>query len=353
MKKMSVLIVLLIVLFFTIPVHGQETESVFPNKTWKVTFNTEMDYSNVYEAVFVRDENGDEVPLYIQPAKDKRSMEVTEEYIDSFQKGKRYTLHITTDLTSQKGVPLEETVTKEFRIHDQMDADIDLSGLAVNQTTKEEVMDIFGEAENKMVLNDQYDWEVYHNDYRNFLMVLYNQEGIVHGYYTNQDIFTIKDNHKLLASYADLYEEYDRSAYIGENLNGEPELISLDRDGVNIRLFLDIYNESQLTGVFVISSEANQSYSGRNERVSQQQIYEIINARRAREGLKTLKLSDPLSEVAQAHSEDMAENQYFDHTNPDGEGPFDRINNAGIDYRSAGENIAAGQRTGIRLFTHG
>ena len=41
----------------------------------------------------------------------------------------------------------------------------------------------------------------------------------------------------------------------------------------------------------------------------------------------------------------MADNRYFSHTSPTYGSPFQMIKNFGISYRTAGENIAAGQRT--------
>ena len=41
----------------------------------------------------------------------------------------------------------------------------------------------------------------------------------------------------------------------------------------------------------------------------------------------------------------MADREFFSHNNPDGQTPFDRMNAAGIDYKMAAENIAAGQAT--------
>jgi len=49
--------------------------------------------------------------------------------------------------------------------------------------------------------------------------------------------------------------------------------------------------------------------------------------------------------TARVHSLDMATRGFFDHVNPDGEDPFDRMTRAGYDYQAAGENIAAGQTT--------
>ena len=48
-----------------------------------------------------------------------------------------------------------------------------------------------------------------------------------------------------------------------------------------------------------------------------------------------------LTEVAQRHSRDMGRRDFYSHTNPSGQSPFDRMRAAGYRYRSAGENIAA------------
>jgi uncharacterized protein YkwD len=47
--------------------------------------------------------------------------------------------------------------------------------------------------------------------------------------------------------------------------------------------------------------------------------------------------------AARMHSKDMNDRDFFDHTNPDGESPWDRMDKAGYgNYSNAGENIAAG-----------
>jgi uncharacterized protein YkwD len=47
--------------------------------------------------------------------------------------------------------------------------------------------------------------------------------------------------------------------------------------------------------------------------------------------------------AARLHSLDMIERGFFDHVNPDGEEPWDRMDEAGYEWSNAGENIAAGQ----------
>jgi uncharacterized protein YkwD len=59
--------------------------------------------------------------------------------------------------------------------------------------------------------------------------------------------------------------------------------------------------------------------------------------------VRQLSWSDVLAASADAHSADMANNNYFSHYAPSGASPFQRIRAAGYSYRAAGENIAAGR----------
>ncbi len=74
-----------------------------------------------------------------------------------------------------------------------------------------------------------------------------------------------------------------------------------------------------------------------------EQVLEVVNAERGKAGCGPLALNGKLTSAAQRHSEDMAARHYFDHTNPDGKGPGDRVTAAGYSWQSVGENIAAGQ----------
>ena len=75
------------------------------------------------------------------------------------------------------------------------------------------------------------------------------------------------------------------------------------------------------------------------------QVVTLTNAERAKAGCGPLTVNATLTAVAQAHSQDMATNNYFDHNSQDGRSPFDRMTAAGYRYSTAAENIAAGQRT--------
>jgi uncharacterized protein YkwD len=71
----------------------------------------------------------------------------------------------------------------------------------------------------------------------------------------------------------------------------------------------------------------------------------LVNEHRKKVGCKPLTWVGPVAVVAQQHSEDMFNFSFFSHINHLGKTPFDRLKAAGIRYRVAAENIAAGQRT--------
>jgi uncharacterized protein YkwD len=75
------------------------------------------------------------------------------------------------------------------------------------------------------------------------------------------------------------------------------------------------------------------------------QVLQLTNSERAKAGCKALTVSSKLTTAAQAHSADMAKNNYFAHDSQDGTSPFERIKQAGYNFRAAAENIAYGQPT--------
>ena len=70
------------------------------------------------------------------------------------------------------------------------------------------------------------------------------------------------------------------------------------------------------------------------------QMLELVNRERAANGLAPLEADPELAEVARRHSADMFARGYFSHHTPDGKDPFDRIRQADVSFRTAGENLA-------------
>lgn len=71
-------------------------------------------------------------------------------------------------------------------------------------------------------------------------------------------------------------------------------------------------------------------------------VLKLTNDYRRSFGLAPLRLNPVLNTTAQAHSQDMATNDFFDHTGSNGSTVFDRFLQTGYRYSSGGENIAAG-----------
>ncbi len=74
-----------------------------------------------------------------------------------------------------------------------------------------------------------------------------------------------------------------------------------------------------------------------------QKVVELTNKERKKNGLSELKAYDELAQVAQKKSQDMINKGYFSHNSPTYGSPFEMMQNFGIDYKTAAENIAAGQ----------
>ena len=74
----------------------------------------------------------------------------------------------------------------------------------------------------------------------------------------------------------------------------------------------------------------------------EQEVFDLVNQIREENGLEPFVYNETLAETARAHSQDMIDRNFFDHTNPDGKSPFDRMRENGLSYSMAAENIAVG-----------
>ncbi|MFC0843152.1 sigma-70 family RNA polymerase sigma factor [Streptomyces noboritoensis] len=76
-----------------------------------------------------------------------------------------------------------------------------------------------------------------------------------------------------------------------------------------------------------------------------QQVIALVNTERAKNGCGPVSDNSKLATAAQRHSDNMAAQDFFDHTDPSGSGPGERIHAAGYQWSTYGENIARGQQT--------
>lgn len=89
------------------------------------------------------------------------------------------------------------------------------------------------------------------------------------------------------------------------------------------------------------------SQPGNDEQLAayEKKVAELVNKERTAAGLAPLKVNLQLSQVAEKKAEDMRDKKYFSHNSPTYGSPFDMMKKFGIKYKTAGENIAKGQKT--------
>lgn len=91
--------------------------------------------------------------------------------------------------------------------------------------------------------------------------------------------------------------------------------------------------------------EDNNETTEREESSQAKEVLELVNQERKKQGLTALTLSNKLTSIANTKAKDMAVNKYFAHESPTYGTPFQMLQQFGVKYSYAGENIAAGQRS--------
>lgn len=69
-------------------------------------------------------------------------------------------------------------------------------------------------------------------------------------------------------------------------------------------------------------------------------MFVLVNNERSKRGIRRLKWSSELAGIARTHATDMWERRYFGHVSPNGDDISDRLDQAEVEYRVAGENLA-------------
>ncbi len=206
-------------------------------------------------------------------------------------------------------------------------------------------------------------WVTYHENYQNFFMVAYNEEEKVAGLYTNQDLLTSTHGITFDSSRESVLNTLDeplkaiRKGLVQYQLQDDQEYNMFLIDNNYVTIFYDKHENNTVTAIQIISGELEQQkekyFAEPSEELKEgfeYQLFDLTNAARVNHGLRVLTWEESLRQTARNHSQDMADNNYFSHTNLDGQSPFDRMAEDDIAFKMAGENLAAGQPSSI--FAH-
>ncbi|WIV11725.1 CAP domain-containing protein [Proteiniborus sp. MB09-C3] len=90
---------------------------------------------------------------------------------------------------------------------------------------------------------------------------------------------------------------------------------------------VDDFKDTQIQGAVRLTAE-------------EQQMVTLVNQERAKANLPPLTVDMEVARVARMKAKDMVDHNYFSHNSPTYGNPFDMLNNLGIKYLHAGENLA-------------
>lgn len=143
-------------------------------------------------------------------------------------------------------------------------------------------------------------------------------------------------------------KDYNQNNSQNNNQN-RPNDNNDDNNNADNNIENNINNESNKPSQEKPSKPNNPTENENNSNSSvssiEQEVVRLVNIERQKAGLAPLKIDTELSKVARLKSEDMKKKGYFSHTSPTYGSPFDMLKQFNITYKTAGENIAKGQKT--------
>ncbi|SDH18738.1 Uncharacterized conserved protein YkwD, contains CAP (CSP/antigen 5/PR1) domain [Alteribacillus persepolensis] len=270
---------------------------------------------------------------------------------------------------AQFSVFLARAMNESFRVEtiNQPPSDVDsereawhFRGITLGDSL-DTLTNVLGEPESIETSRYGFDWYIYHNAYNDYVQFGVQDNKVV-AVYCNQDIWS--DHYGLGI---DDYKEDVSNAY-GEPLsyitkNDSHYSVESDTSGTYkgsgryTTFFYDAHRNHRIMAVLLINSSIEESFdqyyatpTKERKESFERQVFHLANAQRKRYGESVLEWDDTASQTARAHSADMAGNSFFEHTNLDGQSPFDRMSENGITFYNAAENIAYGQVSPI--FAH-
>ncbi|WP_353617892.1 CAP domain-containing protein [Bacillus sp. B4EP4a] len=272
------------------------------------------------------------------------------------------TLTETLDTASEKESQETEKVKKPA-LEAPADASFSVHNIEIGDT-KDDVEKLAGKAKRNTRNEYGVDWFAYHENYQNFFMVAYDNNDKVVGLYTNQDLISSKEGIKRGTPKETVTGKMGEPVtkllkgnvyYQIRSDSGEYDMFEMDNSYVTI--FYDKHEKNTVTAIQIIDAKLEKQKSGyfaeagpELKKGFEYQLFDLTNASRVNHDLSVLSWDKRVKVTAQDHSKDMAVNQYFNHTNLEGESPFDRMEDDKINFRMAGENLAAGQNSSI--FAH-
>ncbi len=226
-----------------------------------------------------------------------------------------------TTIAPVKALSNEEALLLIARVHAKYLAKTTINskqtslGLAVNGRhamlgqTQSAVTAAWGTPAETIATNRGFTWQVYHQNYANMALI-----GIAGG----------KVVALLGCGYFAVTGTASGSQTLTKYLDGN--------EGNRFYMSLSVSDPS----VYRLTGNLTAAQVALNER----EHFLLVNAFRVMHHIPALARNTSVDAVARAHSQDMVTRKYFSHYSPEGKGPSQRLQDAGIAWSACGENIA-------------
>lgn len=214
-----------------------------------------------------------------------------------------------------------------------------------------------------------YDWWIYNQDPKKFMMVAV-ADGVITQVYTNAKVLDISP-YKMGQSLEDIYSMTIIESEVTATINDNIYTFTMSEDDMNTRIltkfdniYAQLYIDSEtgeLSGIrfmdtktLVIHRPYEMSFAGRllsppsptsylieeSNQSNAAQLYDLLNVFRVNNDLPILSEDEAVTELAMEHSEDMYTQSYLSHDSPTKGSLKERLDEDGIEYKNAEENIA-------------
>lgn len=221
--------------------------------------------------------------------------------------------------------------------------------LYIGQSEKE-IIKLLGEPSRKDLSEQGFTWYIYNTDYKNYFQIRI-KDGRVFSVYTNAACFKYDE-----ISFGKSEQEIIR--LYPEKVNVFVEQLNITSHGTEIVLFLDVHDNRTVRSILLNEKDVDYMCLFENtEELNREilkgwelQLFDLENTNRVRHGVHNLKWSDDLAEAAREHSTDMIERDFFEHINPSGEDPNDRLKKKGLYPKACGASLAAGYVDAIYFY---
>ncbi len=178
-----------------------------------------------------------------------------------------------------------------------------------------------------------YSFMVYNDNYKKFVMVAVENDKVV-GWYTDATDFSYQGL-TTSSTVSSINSTFNKSFSTKKTL-------SVTKDGVKSVFFMDMLGDNTIDGILVTKGASTDGVTSSVLTAWEKEVFDLTNSFRARNNLSALKWSAQAATAARLHSQDMADNNYFDHTGLNGSTPSSRMKAQGISFTMSGENIIGG-----------